>query len=249
MTPGSSEGRSRLWPRFGGAFSFSRNSGPERRLAITQDIRRRIVYRRRPCGWMSQIELSARSGGRRAACPRHPPEELPDPKRQTYLRFIQECGPFRNQLGALSHVPAALGHLPSMLMELRQAERVPHRLIELAVVAVSRLNKCGYCVAHHGPMLMVEGLSPAGLDRILDYQDHDEMDEADRLVVEYAIAITRTPQRIRDSLFDRLHRHFDDAQIVELTLRISLAGFFNRFNDVLQIEHEPEVLASALAGS
>lgn len=178
-----------------------------------------------------------------------PPESLPGPLRRTYLQFIEECGPFRNQLGVLSHVPAALGHLMPMLMDLRRAERVPRRYIELAIVAVSRLNDCDYCVAHHGPMLAVEGLSPDGVDRILDFQDHDEMDAADRLVVEYAIAVTRTPQRIRDGMFDRLRDHFDDAQIVELTLRIGLAGFFNRFNDVLQIDHEPEVLAPVAARS
>jgi len=177
------------------------------------------------------------------------PDDLPDPLRRTYLRFIEECGPFRNQLGVLAHVPEALGHLMPMLMELRRAERVPLRYIELAIVTVSRLNDCEYCVAHHGPMLTVEGLSPGGVERILDYRDHDELDAADRLVVEYAIAVTQAPQRIRDGVFDRLRRHFDDAQIVELTLRIGMAGFFNRFNDALQIEHEPEVPAPVTAES
>ncbi len=37
-------------------------------------------------------------------------------------------------------------------------------------------------------------------------------------------------------MFERLRRAFDDDQIVELTLRIGLAGFFNRFNDALQID-------------
>ena len=31
----------------------------------------------------------------------------------------------------------------------------------------------------------------------------------------------------------------------ELTLRIALCGFFNRFNDALQIEEEAEALAMA----
>ena len=47
-------------------------------------------------------------------------------------------------------------------------------------------------------------------------------------------------------MFARLRRHFSEAQIVELTLRITLCGFFNRFNDALQIEGEAEV-ASAVA--
>jgi len=61
-----------------------------------------------------------------------------------------------------------------------------------------------------------------------------------KLVVEYAIAAWEHPGRIPDSLFDRLRRHFSEAQIVELTLRITLCGFFNKFNDALRIEEEPE---------
>jgi alkylhydroperoxidase family enzyme len=85
-------------------------------------------------------------------------------------------------------------------------------------------------------MLMVEGLTSAGADRVLDYRDHPELDETDRLVVEYTIAVTNTPQRVGDALFARLRARFSEAEIVELTLRIALCGFFNRFNDALQIE-------------
>jgi alkylhydroperoxidase family enzyme len=52
-----------------------------------------------------------------------------------------------------------------------------------------------------------------------------------------------TPNRMRDNLFQRLREHFSEAQVVELTLRITLCGFFNRFNDALQIEEEAEVSA------
>ena len=41
-------------------------------------------------------------------------------------------------------------------------------------------------------------------------------------------------------MFERLQAHFTEAQIVELTLRIALCGFFNRFNDALMIETEAE---------
>jgi alkylhydroperoxidase family enzyme len=43
---------------------------------------------------------------------------------------------------------------------------------------------------------------------------------------------------MRDAIFEELRKHFDEAQIVELTLRIALCGFFNRFNDALQIDME-----------
>jgi AhpD family alkylhydroperoxidase len=132
-----------------------------------------------------------------------------------------------------AHVPAAMRHLMSMLMELRTAATLPKRYVEIAIVAVSKLNECHYCVAHHKPFLAVEGLSLEAIDRLLD-----KLDDVDRLVIDYAQAAWEAPNRIRDSLFDRLRMHFSEAQIVELTLRITLCGFFNRFNDALRIEEE-----------
>jgi uncharacterized peroxidase-related enzyme len=171
------------------------------------------------------------------------PESLAPDVRRIYEKFSGGFAPFGNQVAVMAHVPPALQHLMGMLLELREQRNVPLRYIELAVVAVSRINACAYCVAHHQPLLVVEGLSPEGAERILDYENHPELDDVDRLVVEFAIAVTRTPQRIRDALFDRLRRHFSEAQIVELTLRIALCGFFNRFNDALMIETEAGAMA------
>ena len=176
--------------------------------------------------------------------------ELPPELAHIYEEFAGSYGPFRNQVAVFAHVPAALRHLMPLLMELREAKTLPKRYLELAIVAVSRVNECDYCVAHHKPFLAVEGISPAGVDRILDYREHPEFDEIDRLVVEYAVAATERPGRLPDALFARLRRHFSEAQIVELTLRITLCGFFNRFNDALQIEEETEAAerVSALSG-
>ena len=176
--------------------------------------------------------------------------ELSPELARIYDEFAESYGPFRNQVAVFAHVPAALRHLMPLLMELRQAATLPKRYLELAIVAVSQLNACDYCVAHHKPFLAVEGVSAAGVDRLLDYRDHPELGEIDRLVVEYAIAATERPNRLPDALFARLRRRFTEAQIVELTLRITLCGFFNKFNDALQIEEEPEAIerVEALAG-
>jgi uncharacterized peroxidase-related enzyme len=180
-----------------------------------------------------------------------PSEELPADLRSIYEAYASDYGPFRNQVAVLAHVPAALRHLMPMLMELRNEHTLSRRYIELAIVVVSKLNECHYCVAHHKPMLAVEGLSPEAADRVLDYENHPDLDEVDKLVVEYSIKVTSDPNRIRDNVFERLRRHFTEAQIVELTLRATLCGFFNRFNDALQVEEEAEaheVAAAAQAG-
>jgi AhpD family alkylhydroperoxidase len=176
-----------------------------------------------------------------------PSTELPAELADIYERFAAGYGPFRNQVAVFAHVPAALRHLMAMLMELRAAATLPKRYLELAIVTVSKLNACDYCVAHHKPFLAVEGISPAGADRVLDYADHPEFDAIDRLVIEYTIAAWNDPHRLRDRLYDRLREHFSEAQTVELTLRITLCGFFNKFSDALQIEEEEEATARLAA--
>ena len=173
--------------------------------------------------------------------------ELAPDLARIYQEFAEGYGPFRNQVAVFAHVPAALRHLMPMLLELRRAATLPKRYLELAIVAVSQVNACDYCVAHHKPFLAVEGISPAGVDRLLDYRDHPELDAVDRLVVEYAIAATERANRLPEALFQRLRHHFTEPQIVELTLRITLCGFFNKFNDALQIEEEPEAVAQVAA--
>src|SRR5690349_9360019 len=122
-----------------------------------------------------------------------PPERVAPDVRDIYLAFAGGYAPFRDQVGVIAHVPSALEHLMGMLLELRAQKNLPYRYVELATVAVSKLNECHYCVAHHQPLLEVEGVSAAGAERVLDYKEHPELDDVDKLVVEYAIAVTETP--------------------------------------------------------
>jgi uncharacterized peroxidase-related enzyme len=163
-------------------------------------------------------------------------EALPAAAAETYRRFVASYGPFREQVAVFAHCPPAVEHLMGLLLELRKASTIRRRHLELAIVVVSKLNECHYCVAHHKPMLMVEGLTATGVDAALDYATNPEFDDDDRLVVEYAISVTNHPQRVSEALFRRLKSRFSEAQIVELTMRIALCGFFNRFNDALQID-------------
>jgi alkylhydroperoxidase family enzyme len=83
---------------------------------------------------------------------------------------------------------------------------------------------------------MVEGLSQEAIEMLPEI--HPELDDVDRLVVDYTIAVTKNAQRVPQSMFDRLRMRFTEAEVVELTLRIALCGFFNRFNDALQVDDE-----------
>ena len=150
-------------------------------------------------------------------------------------------GDFENQAGVMAHRPPIFEKTWAMLTELAEEGVLSKRYLELCLVTVSLLNKCTYCVSHHAPKLAVQGISEAGASRLLDYKDHPELDEVDKLVVEYAIAVTNNWNRTRDELFTRLRSHFSEAQIVEMTWRTALCGAFNRFNDILQLDIEPGV--------
>ncbi len=165
--------------------------------------------------------------------------EVPENIRPIYKRFSNEYGPFLNQVKVFAHRPPALKHIMGLLLELKDDNVLPARYLEIALVVVSRLNQCDYCVTHHAPRLIAEGLSSDTVAAILDI-DCPGLDPIDRLVRDFSVQVTQTPGQIRDQIFDDLRQHFTEEQIVELVLRIALCGFFNRFNDALQIETEAE---------
>ena len=170
---------------------------------------------------------------------------LAEVARAVYERFARDYGPFLNQVRVFAHRPPAVRHIMGLLLELADEAVLPKRYLEIALVVVSKLNECEYCVAHHAPRMVGQGFDPAAAERILDDQVPG-FDDVDMLVRDYARQVTERPQYMRDAIFEELRKHFSEAQIVELTLRIALCGFFNRFNDALQIDMEEGVAAHAL---
>ena len=173
-------------------------------------------------------------------------DEVPEDVQPIYRRYAEEYGPFLNQVKVFAHRPTALKHIMGLLLDLAGEVVLPKRYLEIALVVVSKLNECTYCVAHHTPRLVDQGLPADTVAQILE-PDCPGLDDIDRLVRDYAVEVTTKPQYMRDAIFERLGEHFTEEQIVELTLRIALCGFFNRFNDALQIGMEDGVLEDMLS--
>lgn len=51
----------------------------------------------------------------------------------------------------------------------------------------------------------------------------------------YADRVTRGAAAVREGTLDELRKHFNEEQIVELTLVIAVANFTNRFNDAMRL--------------
>jgi alkylhydroperoxidase family enzyme len=71
-----------------------------------------------------------------------------------------------------------------------------------------------------------------------NYRADVNFSELERLVLEYADAMTRTPVEVSDALFTRLRERFTEAQLVELTSAIAWENYRARFDHAFGIEGE-----------
>jgi 4-carboxymuconolactone decarboxylase len=134
------------------------------------------------------------------------------------------------------------GHLPSVLvgygMFVGAAERQDHvdrSLKGLAVVKAATLTHCEYCIDIASSAARKSGLRDAQLLALPHYGKSDEFNELEKLVLDYTVAITRTPVEVSDELFASLREHFDERQMVELTSAIAIENLHARFNAALGI--------------
>ena len=85
------------------------------------------------------------------------------------------------------------------------------------------------------------------MDEILDFAHSDRFDERQRTALEWAMAIAWDPTLAADDLWDRLHQHFPEPQLVELGHFIALTLGQQRLLKTIGIKHG-EVRAGTSAG-
>jgi len=71
-----------------------------------------------------------------------------------------------------------------------------------------------------------------------DYANSNLFTETEKLILQYADAMTSTPVEVPDTMFASLRERFNDAQLVELTANIAWENYRARFNHAFGIEAE-----------
>jgi AhpD family alkylhydroperoxidase len=112
---------------------------------------------------------------------------------------------------------------------------VPERIKTLAELKAATLSNCEYCIDIGSQIARRSGLSDEELLALPRYRDSELFDEVEKLAIDYAVGMSRTPVEVPDELFASLRRHFDETQIVELTNVIALENMRGRFNLALGI--------------
>ena len=77
------------------------------------------------------------------------------------------------------------------------------------------------------------GVTEEQLRELPRYQESEAFSDLERLVLDYAVAMSQTPVDVSDELFEALRKHFDDAEMVELTAAIAWENFRARFNHAM----------------
>ena len=70
------------------------------------------------------------------------------------------------------------------------------------------------------------------------YRADFNFSDLERLVLEYADAMTRVPVEVSDALFARLRERFNEAELVELTSAIAWVNYRARYDHAFGIEGE-----------
>ncbi|QNI07727.1 carboxymuconolactone decarboxylase family protein [Mycobacterium kubicae] len=133
-------------------------------------------------------------------------------------------------------------HLPRLLRaygRLEQAEAkldvLTPRQRALAELKSATVARCEFCIDLGSQISRGLGITDEELLAMSDHRNAACFSEVDKLILDYAAAITRTPVEVSDELFDALREHFDTAQLVGLTHIITLGNLRARFNLALGI--------------
>jgi alkylhydroperoxidase family enzyme len=79
------------------------------------------------------------------------------------------------------------------------------------------------------------GVSEEQLRDLPSYEESTAFSPLERLVIDYAVEMTKTPVAVPDALFSALRQHLDEPQLVELTAAIAWENFRARFDHALDI--------------
>jgi alkylhydroperoxidase family enzyme len=147
----------------------------------------------------------------------------------------------RRRLGRVADPLAAWTHHTGVLLTLIRLEmrvqrswrRLDPTLQALAVTAAAARIGCSWCMDFGYWEFHHRGVDPRKLDEVPRWRLSAVYTDLERLVLEYAEAMTDTPPIVTDELVVQLRAHLDDARLVELTSLVALENMRSRTNSAL----------------
>ena len=115
-----------------------------------------------------------------------------------------------------------------------------HPLLELVKMRASQINGCAYCLDMHSKDARAAGETEQRLYLLDAWREAPFYSERERAALAWCEALTQLKARDQsapDELYEQVRAQFDEKEVVELTLLVTLINTWNRLN----IAGRPEV--------
>jgi alkylhydroperoxidase family enzyme len=174
------------------------------------------------------------------------PASITDPAMLAELdRCAREGTPRPESSAIRAHVPAVFWSFANSWRDTFRNGVMDHSLKELCRVYVSQSVKCEYCGNQRSEKSKNLGLIEEDYRDLLMFEKSTRYDDRQKAALAFAECIT-WDLPADDDLWERLHTHFSEPEIVELGFFVGLTMGQQRFLRTLNIEHH-KVLAGTAA--
>jgi alkylhydroperoxidase family enzyme len=165
------------------------------------------------------------------------PLDQMDPEMRAEMERCQREGTPRPESSAVrAHVPAAFWAFARSWQAIFKEGVCDHRIKELCRVYISRSVNCEYCGNQRSMQAAQQGFTEAKYDDLLNFETSAKFADREKAALAYAEAIA-WHQPAEDALWDRLHQHFSEAELVELGCFIALTFGQQSWLRLLNIDH------------
>ncbi|MFI5034907.1 MAG: carboxymuconolactone decarboxylase family protein [Acidimicrobiales bacterium] len=173
-------------------------------------------------------------------------DDMDERTRAELRRCAAEGTPRPESSSVRAHSPEAFWAFADSWAALFNGGVVDHRLKELCRVYVSRSVKCEYCGNQRSVAARDAGLAEGAMDDLLNFETSDVYDERQRAALAYAEAITWRLDT-DDAFWDRLRRHFNEHELVELGCFIALTMGQQSWIRLLDLGHHQVMSGTSAA--
>lgn len=180
--------------------------------------------------------------------PRLSDEVLPDGTGAMFEIAENMMGFTPNDARDMARSPAILNGVAAMCSAIYAPGTVDPGLKRLVGYVASTAAGCKYCQMHTAHGAKGNGVDVEKINAAWAYETSPLFTEAERAALKLAHLGSLTPSEVTDADFAGLRTHYSEEQIVEIVAVISMFGFLNRWNAVMDtdVEDMPADYAKAI---
>jgi uncharacterized peroxidase-related enzyme len=167
--------------------------------------------------------------------------------REVYDKFLRDRGNVPYFFRTLAHRPEIFRTATAHMHAVLNTGTLPTKLKELCVVRTSQLNCTNYCLASHTAISLRLGTTPNQIEALKDWKDSPLFSEAEKEAIHLTEVMTSDSLHYSDDDLVKLRRFYSEGEVIELMASIGLFNYFNRFNNMLEMEPTQPATAEELA--